>query len=165
MSATLTASVRACRPWGWVGPWVRRGALALALIAGGASAGGAQPLTLQQVLELGLPVSVQLERAERQLQRDSALVGLNRSLLMPQLNVVGLGSYTQVGTSVGVLTNLPTLGDLSLSLENEGYAVLRNSFGNASAPVTAAQAKAAAEKFKDVKEPITRAELNALVKP
>jgi mono/diheme cytochrome c family protein len=42
---------------------------------------------------------------------------------------------------------------------------VRNSFGNAAAPVTAAQAKAAAEKFKDVKEPITRAELNALVKP
>lgn len=130
MSATLSASVPPCRPWGGVWPSLGRGALALALIAGAASAGGAEPLSLQQVLERGLPRSVQLERADRQLQRDSALVGLNRSLLMPQLNVVGLGSYTQVGTSVGVLTNLPTLGDLSLSLENDGYAVLRNSFGN-----------------------------------
>jgi len=42
---------------------------------------------------------------------------------------------------------------------------VRNSFGNTAPPVTAAQAKAAAEKFKDSKEPVTRAELNALVKP
>lgn len=41
---------------------------------------------------------------------------------------------------------------------------VRNSFGNSAAPVTTAQAKAAAEKFKDVKEPVTRAELDALTK-
>ena len=102
----------------------------LTALAGPAPAAQAESLTLQEVLTRGLPASVQLERADRQLERDSALVRLNRSLLLPQLNLLGLGSYTQVGTSVGVLTNLPTLGDLSLSLANDGYAVLRNSFGN-----------------------------------
>ncbi|MFM7264747.1 MAG: TolC family protein [Cyanobium sp.] len=91
----------------------------------------AEPLSLRQVLEQGLASAPQIVRADRQVQRDGALVSLNRSLLLPQLDLVGLGSYTQVGTSVGVLTNLPTLGDLSLSLQNGGYAVLRNSFGNA----------------------------------
>ncbi|MEI7664648.1 MAG: TolC family protein [Synechococcaceae cyanobacterium ELA263] len=88
-------------------------------------------LSLSQVLDQGLAVSLRLVRADRQLARDAALTALNRSLLRPELNLIGLGSYTQVGTSVGVLTNLPTLGDLTLSLQQNGYAVLRNSFGNA----------------------------------
>ncbi len=88
-------------------------------------------LSLNQVLQQGLAVSRQLVRADRQLARDAALTALNRSLLRPELNLIGLGSYTQVGTSVGVLTNLPTLGDITLSLQQNGYAVLRNSFGNA----------------------------------
>ena len=93
----------------------------------------AQPLalSLNQVLQEGMAVSRQLVRADRQLARDQALTALNRSLLRPELNLIGLASYTQVGTSVGLLTNLPTLGDISLSLEQNGYAVLRNSFGNA----------------------------------
>jgi outer membrane protein TolC len=104
------------------------GLMALLLPPGAA---GAESLSLRQVLEQGLADSPQLERSERQLARDEALVALNRSLLLPQLDLVGLGSYTQVGSSVGVITNLPTLGDISLSLENGGYALLRNSFGNA----------------------------------
>jgi outer membrane protein TolC len=103
--------------------------LAALLLPPGAA--GAESLSLRQVLEQGLADSPQLERSRRQLERDEALVALNRSLLLPQLDLVGLGSYTQVGSSVGVITNLPTLGDISLSLENGGYAVLRNSFGNA----------------------------------
>jgi outer membrane protein TolC len=103
--------------------------LAALLLPSGAAR--AEALSLRQVLEQGLGASPQLERAERQVARDDALVALNRSLLLPQLDLIGLGSYTQVGTSVGVLTNLPTLGDISLSLQNDGYALLRNSFGNA----------------------------------
>lgn len=95
-----------------------------------AATAGAAPVSLRQVLEQGLADSPQLQRADRQQERDEALVALNRSLLLPQLDLVGLGSYTQVGSSVGVITNLPTLGDISLSLENGGYALLRNSFGN-----------------------------------
>lgn len=88
-------------------------------------------LSLSQVLQQGLAVSRQLVRADRQVARDAALTAFNRSLLLPELNLIGLASYTQVGTSVGVLTNLPTLGDITLSLQQNGYAVLRNSFGNA----------------------------------
>ena len=88
-------------------------------------------LSLSQVLQQGLAVSRQLVRADRQLARDAALTAFNRSLLLPELNLIGLASYTQVGTSVGVLTNLPTMGDITLSLQQSGYAVLRNSFGNA----------------------------------
>ena len=90
-----------------------------------------QKLSLRQVLELGLAASARLERADRQIARDEALVQVNRALRLPQLNLVGAASYTQVGTSVGVLTNLPTFGDLSLSLQQNGYAVLQNSFANA----------------------------------
>ena len=102
----------------------------------GAQAGQAGPavpltLSLSQVLQEGLAVSRQLVRADRQVARDAALTAFNRSLLLPELNLIGLASYTQVGTSVGVLTNLPTLGDITLSLQQNGYAVLRNSFGNA----------------------------------
>jgi len=116
------------------GARIQRAALAALALAGGwllPAAAQAEALSLRQVVEQGLASSPQIERADRQLARDGALVGLNRSLLLPQLDLVGMGSYTQVGTSVGVLTNLPTLGDLSLSLQNGGYAVLRNSFGNA----------------------------------
>jgi len=88
-------------------------------------------LSLEQVLEQGLPASLRLQRAERVVDRDAAASDLQRALLLPQLQLLGLASYTQVGTSVGVLTNLPTFGDLSLSLQQNGYAVLRNSFGNA----------------------------------
>jgi outer membrane protein TolC len=107
---------------------------AIAMALGGPlfapSAARAEALSLRQVLEQGLRSSAVIERADRQLERDAALVRLNRSLLWPRLDLIGMGSYTQVGTSVGVLTNLPTFGDLSLSLQNDGYAVLRNSFGN-----------------------------------
>lgn len=41
---------------------------------------------------------------------------------------------------------------------------IRNSYGNSAAPVTEAQAKAAAEKFKASAEPVTRAEIDAQTK-
>ena len=90
----------------------------------------AQVLSLEQVLQQALPSSLRLERARRQLQRDGALVQLNQSLLLPRLSLVGLASYTGVNSSVGLLTNLPTLGDISFSLQPNGYAELRNSFAN-----------------------------------
>ena len=101
--------------------------------ASGTPAAPVQPLTLalNQVLEKGMAISRKLVRADRQLDRDRALTALNRAQLWPQLNLVGLGSYTQVGTSVNLLTNMPTLGDITLSLQQNDYAVLRNTFGNA----------------------------------
>jgi len=91
---------------------------------------GAEALTLEQVLAIGLPASTGLETSRRQVARDQALVDLARASRLPQLALIGSASYTQVGTSVGVITDLPTLGDLSLGLTQNGYALLQNTFGN-----------------------------------
>ena len=93
-------------------------------------ASGPALISLQQVLAIGLPASGDLERGQRQLSRDQALVQLAIASRLPQLFGVASGSFTQVGTSVGVLTNLPTLGDISLGLRQSGYAQLQNTFGN-----------------------------------
>ena len=87
-------------------------------------------ITLEQVLAIGVPVSADLERSQQRLARDQALVQLGIASRMPQLSALASGSFTQVGTSVGVITNLPTLGDISLGLRQDGYAQLQNSFGN-----------------------------------
>ncbi len=102
----------------------------LLITAGGAQA-RAESLSLQQVLERGMPASIELEVGRRTIARDEALVSLAATARLPQLSALGMGSFTQVGTSVGLITNLPTLGDISLGLQQNGYAVLQNSFGNA----------------------------------
>lgn len=89
-----------------------------------------EALSLEQVLAIGLPASAERQRGERQIARDQALVRLFGASRLPQLAMLASGSFTQVGTSVGVLTNLPTFGDLSLTLGQNGYAQLQNSFGN-----------------------------------
>lgn len=91
----------------------------------------AEALSLEQVLALGMPASAELEVGRRSIARDEALVNLAAAARLPQLSAIGSGSFTQVGTSVGLITNLPTLGDISLGLQQNGYAVLQNSFGNA----------------------------------
>ena len=88
-------------------------------------------LSLQQVLVRGLDASSELELSGRRIARDQALVNLALAARRPQLALIGSASFTQVGTSIGLVTNLPTLGDLSLGLNQNGYAVLQNSFGNA----------------------------------
>jgi len=100
-------------------------ALVLALAGGRVMAA---PLTLAQVLERGLPASTDLERSRRELERSAAAVSFNRSQRWPRLDLVGSASGTQVGTSIGVITNLPTFGDLSFSLGDQGYAVLQSLF-------------------------------------
>ena len=107
-------------------PWLFAGLLAVA-VPGAVSA---QPFTLEQVLRIGMPGSVNLEESRRRVARDAALVDLAAASRLPQLALIGSGSFTQVGTSVGVLTNLPTLGDISLGLQQNGYALLQNTFGN-----------------------------------
>ena len=88
-------------------------------------------LSLKQVLAAGMPAAAELEVGRRRIARDEALVNLAAAARLPQLNAIGVGSFTQVGTSVGLITNLPTLGDISLGLQQNGYALLQNSFGNA----------------------------------
>lgn len=104
--------------------------LALLLMVLAVPKARAEGLSLAQVLELGLPASADLKASRRRIARDEALVTLAAAARLPQLSAIGIGSFTQVGTSVGLITNLPTLGDISLGLQQNGYAVLQNSFGN-----------------------------------
>ncbi len=90
--------------------------------------GRAAPLTLAQVLERGMPASADLERSRRELERSSAAESFSRSQRWPRLDLIGATSGTQVGTSIGVVTNLPTFGDLSFGLGQSGYAVLQSLF-------------------------------------
>ncbi len=110
---------------------LRRPALSAGLVvalwwAGPASQ--AAPLTLAEVLELGMPASADLERSRRELERSAAAESFSRSQRWPRLDLVGSASGTQVGTSIGVITNLPTFGDLSFGLGQNGYAVLQSLF-------------------------------------
>jgi outer membrane protein TolC len=101
------------------------------MLAWPCSPAAADSLSLAQVLNLGMPASAELEVSRRRIARDEALVGLAAAARLPQFSAIGMGSFTQVGTSVGLITNLPTLGDISLGLQQNGYAVLQNSFANA----------------------------------
>ncbi|MFM7230083.1 MAG: TolC family protein [Cyanobacteriota bacterium] len=105
-----------------------RCSLTLAALLLAAGAGQAAPWTLAEVLERGLPASPGLERARRELARSDAAVDFSRSLRLPRLDLVGSASGTQVGTSIGVVSNLPTIGDLSFGLNQQGYAVLQSLF-------------------------------------
>ena len=105
-----------------------RCSLTLAAVLLAAGAGRAAPWTLAEVLERGLPASPGLERARRDVARSEAAVDFSRSLRLPRLDLVGSASGTQVGTSIGVISNLPTIGDLSFGLNQQGYAVLQSLF-------------------------------------
>lgn len=88
----------------------------------------AAPFTLKQVLERGMPASIDLERSRRVVAQREAAEAFSRSQRWPRLDLVGAASGTQVGTSIGVITNLPTFGDLSFGLGQQGYAVLQSLF-------------------------------------
>ena len=92
----------------------------------------AQPLTLslEQALELGLRNSLALRSKELLVQENQALVGLARTRFLPKLDLVGLGSYGQVGTTIGFISNLSSIGDLNFNLGANGYAVVQNTFAN-----------------------------------
>jgi outer membrane protein len=100
----------------------------LALNGWAAAPSQAAPLTLAEVLERGMPASADLERSRREVERSSAAESFSRSLRWPRLDLIGAASGTQVGTSIGVITNLPTFGDLSFGLGQSGYAVIQSLF-------------------------------------
>ena len=87
-------------------------------------------LSLDQALERGLDASLALKQAETSQEASEAAVGISRSMFMPKLDVVGLASWAQVGSSIGFISNLPTIGDLNFDLNRKGYALIQNSFGN-----------------------------------
>jgi outer membrane protein TolC len=87
-------------------------------------------LSLRQALERGEPASLSVRDAGLAVQESRALEGITASQFLPKLDLVGLGTFSQVGTSTGFVSNVPTIGDLNLTLGAQGYAVLQNTFGN-----------------------------------
>ena len=73
-------------------------------------------LSLAQALTIGLRNSLALRSKELFVQENQALVGLARTRFLPKLDLVGLGSYGQVGTSIGFISNLSSIGDLNVNL-------------------------------------------------
>ena len=102
------------------------------LLAGWVFPADAAPLalSLEQALERGLNASLTLQQAELQQEASAAEVGISRSQFQPKLDLVGLASWAQVGSSIGFISNLPTVGDLNFDLSDNGYALIQNSFGN-----------------------------------
>ena len=112
---------------------LRRWLLLSGLLLHAAAPVAAQPqlsLSLQQAIELGMSRSLALRSSSLQLDESRALQGLARARFLPKLDLVGLGTYGQVGTDVGFISNLPAIGDLNFQLGGDGYAVIQNSFVN-----------------------------------
>jgi outer membrane protein len=93
-------------------------------------------LSLQQAIALGMGRSLALRNSNLVLDESRALQGLARARFMPKLDVVGLGTYGQVGTDVGFISNLPAIGDLNFDLGGDGYAVVQNTFVNVGLALT-----------------------------
>ena len=93
-------------------------------------------LSLQQAIELGMGRSLALRNSTLELGASRALQGLARARFMPKLDVMGLGTYGQVGTDVGFISNLPAIGDLNFDLGGDGYAVVQNTFVNVGLALT-----------------------------
>ncbi|MEY3767714.1 MAG: hypothetical protein RLZZ11_784 [Cyanobacteriota bacterium] len=93
-------------------------------------------LTLQQAIELGMERSLALRNSNLALDQSRALQGLARARFLPKLDLVGLGTYAQVGTDVGFISNLPAIGDLNFDLGGDGYAVVQNTFVNVGLALT-----------------------------
>jgi outer membrane protein TolC len=103
-----------------------------------AAAGSQAPLTLSldQAIALGVSRSLALRNSALQLDESRALQGLARARFLPKLDLVGLGTYAQVGTDVGFISNLPAIGDLNFDLGGDGYAVVQNTFVNVGLALT-----------------------------
>ncbi len=87
-------------------------------------------LTLDQAIALGMGRSLALRSSTLLVDESRALQGLARARFMPKLDLVGLGTYGQVGTDIGFISNLPAIGDLNFELGGDGYAVVQNTFVN-----------------------------------
>jgi outer membrane protein TolC len=96
----------------------------------GASPQAPLVLSLDQAIALGVSRSLALRNSSLQLDESRAVQGLARARFMPKLDLVGLGTYAQVGTDFGFISNLPAIGDLNFDLGGDGYAVVQNTFVN-----------------------------------
>jgi outer membrane protein TolC len=107
-------------------------AVILGLAPGQGALAATPPLVLsrEQALELGLGGSLSLRAQELTVEENQALVGLARSRFRPKLDLVALGTFAQVKTDVGFISNLPTVGDLNLNLGADSSALINNTFVN-----------------------------------
>lgn len=107
-------------------------AVILGLAPGKGALAATPPLVLSraQALELGLGGSLSLRAQELTVEENQALVGLARSRFRPKLDLVALGTFAQVKTDVGFISNLPTIGDLNLNLGADSSALINNTFVN-----------------------------------
>ena len=107
-------------------------AVILGLAPGQGVLAATPPLVLSraQALELGLGGSLSLRSQELTVEENQALVGLARSRFRPKLDLVALGTFAQVKTDVGFISNLPTIGDLNLNLGAVSSALINNTFVN-----------------------------------
>lgn len=109
-----------------------------AAVPGSTTAAPQQPLalTLDQAIELGMGRSLALRNSNLLIDESRALQGLARARFLPKLDLVGLGTYGQVGTDIGFISNLPAIGDLNFELGGDGYAVVQNTFVNVGLALT-----------------------------
>jgi outer membrane protein TolC len=107
-------------------------AVILGLAPGQGGLAATPPLVLSraQALELGLGGSLSLRAQELTVEENQALVGLARSRFLPKLDLVALGTFAQVNTDIGFISNLPTIGDLNLNLGGDSSALINNTFVN-----------------------------------
>lgn len=107
-------------------------AVILAIAAGRAAQAATPPMVLsrQQALELGLGGSLSLRAQVLTVEENQALVGLARSRFLPKLDLIALGTFAQVNTDIGFISNLPTIGDLNLNLGGDSSALINNTFVN-----------------------------------
>ena len=87
-------------------------------------------LGLQQALAIGMGQALELSIDAVKVERDRSAVQLSRAAFLPKLNALALGSYAQVGSTIGFISNAQTIGDLNVDLSNNGYLLLQNLFGN-----------------------------------
>ena len=87
-------------------------------------------LNLNQALDLGMRQSLSLQRGELTVKEAQDLKRLAKARFLPKLDLLSVGTFAQVGTNIGFISNLPVMGDLNLALASGGYAVVRNTFAN-----------------------------------
>jgi outer membrane protein TolC len=122
-----------CRP-----PWRRAVLLLLfaTLLLGPSSRAAEEPtrplvLSREDALRLGLRRSLGLRGSALSVAETRSLLELSRTRFRPTVDLVAFSSFAQVGTEIGFISNLPTIGDLSFNLRGNSSAVISNAFINA----------------------------------
>ncbi len=97
----------------------------------GKAAPTALELSREDALRLGMERSLGLSGSALTVAENRSLLELSRTLFRPKVDLVAFSSFAQVGTDIGFISNLPTIGDLSFNLRGNSSAVINNAFINA----------------------------------